>query len=172
MRAARPFGNGAPFYHHIFCWLHTKGSYLSDPGCFVPPSIHPVYRPYLLIYCVDPSRSDENGASCVFHSCRVRKAKEMSMPTRTHRAPYTIAPISRRLVCESNELWRVKSHCDRQAIFGNKEAYMFIVLFAVLLLAWLGGFLVFHLSSALIHVLLLFAVISLIVHIFQHKTVS
>ncbi len=49
---------------------------------------------------------------------------------------------------------------------------MFIVLFAVLLLAWLGGFLLFHVSSALIHVLLLFAVISLIVHLFQRKNVS
>ncbi len=49
---------------------------------------------------------------------------------------------------------------------------MFIVLFAVLLLAWLGGFLVFHVSSALIHALLLFAVISLIVHFVQRKTVS
>ncbi len=49
---------------------------------------------------------------------------------------------------------------------------MFIVLFAVLLLAWLGGFLVFHVSSALIHVLLLFAVISLVVHLFRRKTVS
>lgn len=49
---------------------------------------------------------------------------------------------------------------------------MFIILFAVLLLAWLGGFLVFHVSSALIHLLLLFAVISLIVHFFQRKTVA
>jgi hypothetical protein len=32
--------------------------------------------------------------------------------------------------------------------------------------------LVFHISSALIHVLLLFAVVSLIVHFFQHKIVS
>jgi hypothetical protein len=55
---------------------------------------------------------------------------------------------------------------------GNKEAFMFIVLFGVLLLAWLGGFLVFHVSSALIHILLLFAVISLIAHLFQRKTVS
>jgi len=49
---------------------------------------------------------------------------------------------------------------------------MFIVLFAILLLAWLGGFLVFHVSSALFHLLLLFAVISLIAHLFQRKTVS
>ena len=49
---------------------------------------------------------------------------------------------------------------------------MFIVLFAVLMLAWLGGFLVFHVSSALIHILLLFAVLSLIVHFFQRKTLT
>jgi len=49
---------------------------------------------------------------------------------------------------------------------------VFLVLFAILLLAWMGGFLVFHVSSFLIHLLLLFAVISLIAHIFQRKTVS
>jgi hypothetical protein len=49
---------------------------------------------------------------------------------------------------------------------------MFVVLFAILLLAWLGGFLVFHVSSALIHILLIFAVISLVAHLFQRKTVS
>jgi hypothetical protein len=43
---------------------------------------------------------------------------------------------------------------------------MFIILFAILLLAWLGSFLVFHISGALIHLLLLFAVISLIAHFF------
>jgi hypothetical protein len=46
---------------------------------------------------------------------------------------------------------------------------MFIVLFAILLLAWMGGFLVFHVSSALIHILLLLAVISLIMHLFQRR---
>lgn len=59
-----------------------------------------------------------------------------------------------------------------QSIAENKECFMFIVLFAVLLLARLGSFLVFHVSSALIHILLLFAVFSLIVHFFQRKTAS
>jgi len=54
----------------------------------------------------------------------------------------------------------------------SKEAGMFIVLFLILLLAWLGGFLVFHVSSALIHILLLFAVLSLIVHFFQRGTTA
>jgi hypothetical protein len=49
---------------------------------------------------------------------------------------------------------------------------MFIVLFAILLLAWLGGFLIFHVSGALIHILLLFAIISLFAHLFRRRTVS
>jgi hypothetical protein len=49
---------------------------------------------------------------------------------------------------------------------------MFVVLFAVLFLAWLGGFLVFHVSGALIHILLVLAVISLIAHFFRRQTVS
>jgi hypothetical protein len=38
------------------------------------------------------------------------------------------------------------------------------VLFIVLLIAWLGGFTVFHVAGALIHLLLVLAVISLILH--------
>jgi hypothetical protein len=49
---------------------------------------------------------------------------------------------------------------------------MYIVLYAILLLAWLGGCLVFNVSSALIHILLLFAVLSLIAHLFQRKILS
>jgi polyferredoxin len=68
---------------------------------------------------------------------------------------------------------RKKRRPERPGLIGrNREGYMFIVLFAILLLAWLGGFLVFHVSSALIHILLLFAVISLVVHFFSRKTVA
>ncbi len=38
------------------------------------------------------------------------------------------------------------------------------VLFVVLLIAWLGGFTVFHVAGGLIHLLLVLAVISLILH--------
>ena len=38
------------------------------------------------------------------------------------------------------------------------------VLFIILLIAWLGGFTVFHVASGLIHLLLVFAIISLILH--------
>jgi hypothetical protein len=49
---------------------------------------------------------------------------------------------------------------------------VFIILFAVLLLAWLGGFLVFHVARALIHVLLLFVIVALVIHLFRGKAVS
>ena len=41
---------------------------------------------------------------------------------------------------------------------------MFLILAIVLVVLWLGGFLMFHTAGFLIHLLLLFAVISLILH--------
>jgi hypothetical protein len=41
---------------------------------------------------------------------------------------------------------------------------MFIVLFFVLLVLWLLGFAAFHIAGGLIHLLLILAVISIIVH--------
>jgi len=38
------------------------------------------------------------------------------------------------------------------------------ILFIILLIAWIGGFTVFHVASGLIHLLLVFAMISLILH--------
>jgi Family of unknown function (DUF5670) len=39
-----------------------------------------------------------------------------------------------------------------------------MILFVVLLIAWIGGFTVFHVAGALVHLLLVLAVISLILH--------
>ena len=47
---------------------------------------------------------------------------------------------------------------------------MFLILAVVLLLLWLGGFFVFHLSSLAIHLLLLFAVIAVIMHFVRGRT--
>jgi hypothetical protein len=41
---------------------------------------------------------------------------------------------------------------------------LWTVLFFVLLIAWITGFTVFHVAGGLIHLLLIFAVISLILH--------
>jgi len=41
---------------------------------------------------------------------------------------------------------------------------MFLALFVVLLVLWLMGFFAFHVAGALIHLLLIIAVISLVAH--------
>jgi hypothetical protein len=41
---------------------------------------------------------------------------------------------------------------------------MFLILAVVLIILWLGGFFVMHVSSFAIHLLVIFAVISLIMH--------
>lgn len=42
----------------------------------------------------------------------------------------------------------------------------FMVIAFLLLVMWMGGFLFFHVAGGLIHLLLLFAVISFVVHLF------
>jgi hypothetical protein len=46
---------------------------------------------------------------------------------------------------------------------------MFLLLALILVLMWAGGFFLFHVSSFLIHILLIFAVISLVVHLFSGR---
>jgi len=43
----------------------------------------------------------------------------------------------------------------------------FMLIALVLALIWAGSFLMFHVASGLIHLLLLFAVISLVIHLFR-----
>jgi Family of unknown function (DUF5670) len=47
---------------------------------------------------------------------------------------------------------------------------IFTILFAVLLVAWLLGFSVFHIAGGLIHILLIFAIISLVLHFVRGRT--
>lgn len=49
---------------------------------------------------------------------------------------------------------------------------IFTILFVVLLVAWLLGLSVFHVAGGFIHILLIFAVISLIVHFLRGRTAS
>ena len=41
---------------------------------------------------------------------------------------------------------------------------IWVVLFVILLIAWIGGFTVFHVAGALIHLLLILALVSLVMH--------
>ncbi|MGD0223762.1 MAG: lmo0937 family membrane protein [Terriglobia bacterium] len=49
---------------------------------------------------------------------------------------------------------------------------MFLILFFVLLVAWFLGFLAFNVAGALIHLLLILAVISLILHFGPNRIVA
>lgn len=44
---------------------------------------------------------------------------------------------------------------------------IFLVLGILLVCAWIGAFEVFHVAGALIHLLLIFAVICLVIHLFS-----
>jgi len=48
---------------------------------------------------------------------------------------------------------------------------MFLILAVVLVALWIGGFLMFHTAGFLIHLLLLFAVISLVLHLVTGRRV-
>ena len=43
----------------------------------------------------------------------------------------------------------------------------FLMIALLLVILWAGGFLMFHVASGLIHLLLLFAVISFVAHLFM-----
>jgi hypothetical protein len=49
---------------------------------------------------------------------------------------------------------------------------MFIALFVVLLVLWLLGFFAFHVAGWLIHLLLIIAVISLVIHFFRSRNAA
>lgn len=46
----------------------------------------------------------------------------------------------------------------------------FLALFMVLLLLWAGGFLVYHVASLLIHLLLLAAIVFLVIHLVRGRS--
>ncbi len=55
---------------------------------------------------------------------------------------------------------------------GSKCDSSFLILFFVLAAVWVFGFLAFHVASGLIHILLVLAVISLLVHLFTGRSTA
>lgn len=49
-------------------------------------------------------------------------------------------------------------------VLRETRGLMFLILALILVLAWIGGFVVFHVAGFFIHVLLILAVISIIMH--------
>jgi len=62
----------------------------------------------------------------------------------------------------------VRGSCKPQIVTAGEGDTMsfgpFLLIAILLLLAWVAGFLMFHIASALIHVLLVLAVLSFIFH--------
>ncbi len=58
----------------------------------------------------------------------------------------------------------IETHVIRFDVYKENKMSIWTILFAVLLIAWLGGLTVFHVAGGLIHLLLVFAVISLVLH--------
>jgi hypothetical protein len=52
----------------------------------------------------------------------------------------------------------------RLGVGSTQEVEMYLVIALLLLVMWAGGFMMFHVASGLIHLLLLFAVISFVAH--------
>jgi hypothetical protein len=52
------------------------------------------------------------------------------------------------------------------------ETVMLLMIGIVLLVLWAGGFLVFHVAGGLIHLLLVLAVISVVVHLVTGRTTT
>jgi len=49
---------------------------------------------------------------------------------------------------------------------------MLLTIFVILLVLWLLGFFAFHIAGGLIHILLVIAVISLVVHLFRGRNTA
>jgi len=49
---------------------------------------------------------------------------------------------------------------------------MLLTLFVILLIMWLLGFFAFHIAGGLIHILLIVAVISLVLHLFRGNSMA
>ena len=72
--------------------------------------------------------------------------------------------------------WRdtcLKERCRAKPYGATyEEISMFLTLFAILLVMWLLGFFAFHVAGGLIHLLLIIAVISLLVHFFRGRSAA
>jgi hypothetical protein len=49
------------------------------------------------------------------------------------------------------------------------RGFVWIAIAVLLLFAWIGSFIMYHVAGFLIHLLLLFALISLLIHLFTGK---
>jgi hypothetical protein len=68
---------------------------------------------------------------------------------------------------ESGESRNEVGSCANTRTHGGKMRFgPFLGIGILLLVLWLGGFLMFHIAGLFIHLLLLFAIISIVIHLF------
>jgi hypothetical protein len=60
---------------------------------------------------------------------------------------------------------------SRVLTFAPGRNQMLMALFLILVVMWAMGFFAFHVAGGLIHLLLIFALISLVMHLFTGRTV-
>ena len=63
-------------------------------------------------------------------------------------------------------------NASREFELGEQLMSIWTILFVILLIAWITGFSVFHVAGGLIHLLLVFAVISLILHFVMGRSAA
>ena len=75
----------------------------------------------------------------------------------------------------AHDMFTAENSCAAK-IFGirseEKKMSIWTILFVILLIAWICGFTVFHVAGGLIHLLLIFAVISLILHFVMGRSAA
>jgi hypothetical protein len=59
---------------------------------------------------------------------------------------------------------------EERCAWARQEDSMLLALFVILLVLWMLGFFAFHVAGGLIHLLLIVAVISLVMHLFRGRT--
>jgi apolipoprotein N-acyltransferase len=60
----------------------------------------------------------------------------------------------------------------KQAIVGTEEkmrGFIWLTIAVLLLFAWIGSFIVYHVAGFLIHLLLIFALIALVIQVFTGR---
>ena len=55
---------------------------------------------------------------------------------------------------------------------GKMRGFVWLAIAALLLFAWIGSFIVYHVAGFLIHLLLIFAVIALVIQLFTGRRVT
>jgi len=68
------------------------------------------------------------------------------------------------LIFFDHRMHRFRGNLGLEELSEGKNMSIFTILFVLLLIAWILGWGVFHVASAMIHILLVVALISLVLH--------